>query len=93
MQSQRNFKHLTITDRYTLEKLLRAGENISRIAQILEKHISTIYREIKKGKYEHIRDNYFDIIKEERYAAELAQKKYKLNLKNKGKKLKNYRRY
>lgn len=88
MQIQRNFKHLTMTDRHTLEKLLRAGESISRIAQILEKHISTIYRELKKGKYEHIKDNYFNIVKEQRYAAELAQKKYELNLKNKGKKLK-----
>lgn len=84
MQNQRNFKHLTETDRHTIEKLLRVGEKISRIAKILEKDVSTIYREIKRGAYEHISDNYFQVVTEKRYAAELAHSKYRQNLKSKG---------
>lgn len=81
---KRKFKHLTETERYSLESMLRAGTKVSVIAEVLGKHISTIYREIKKGEYEHIQDKYYKIVVEKRYAAELAHSKYKKNLKAKG---------
>lgn len=48
----RKNKHLNASECYKLEVLLKAKMKVSEIAQILEKHISTIYREIKRGTVE-----------------------------------------
>ena len=47
----RCFKQLTQTDRVKLETLYEKKVPIKDIAKILKVHISTIYREIKHGKY------------------------------------------
>ena len=45
----RQFKHLSRTKRLQLESLLKANVHKREIAKILDVHISTIYREIKRG--------------------------------------------
>ena len=47
----RTFKHLSKTKRLQLESLLLAKVSKKEIANILNVHISTIYREIKRGEY------------------------------------------
>ena len=47
----RTFKHLSKTKRLQLESLLLAKVSKKEIAKILNVHISTIYREIKRGEY------------------------------------------
>ena len=42
---RKTFKHLTFNDRLKIEVLLKAGHTPKDIAKILDKHISTIYRE------------------------------------------------
>lgn len=88
MQAKKLFMHLTENDRLTMEKLLRNGESIKKIAAILEKHISTIYREKKKGLYEHTSEKGAYLVTEMRYAADKAHRKYRENLKAKGRDLK-----
>ena len=50
----RIFKHLTRTDRLRIEKCLNEGYTYRQIADVLRVHISTIYREIKKGEYQRL---------------------------------------
>ena len=68
----KNFKHFTRTDRLRLETLLNAGHKPSEIAEILHKHISSVYREIKKGQYKHTLS---DLTEETRYSSDLGQAK------------------
>lgn len=49
----KKFKHLTLTQRVQLESLLQAKVHKKEIAQLLGVHISTIYREVKRGEYMH----------------------------------------
>ena len=48
------YKHLTERDRYRLEGYLESGLNPKQIAQKLHCHISTVYREIKRGEVKRI---------------------------------------
>lgn len=81
----RNFKHLTKTKRLQLESYLQLKISKKDIAKLLGVHISTIYREIKRGLYEHRNS---DWITEIRYSSDLAETKYQDNLKAKGQDLK-----
>ena len=45
----KNYSHLSQEQRYQLEALLKAGKSKRVIAQILEVHRSTIYRELKRN--------------------------------------------
>lgn len=76
------FQHVTFASRLKLEALLKAGTGKKKIAEILGVHISTVYREIKRGRYEHL--NYKDWTTEERYSPDIADKKYRKHLKAKG---------
>lgn len=67
---RRKFKHLTYSDRLKLEALLQAGHKVDEIAEILHFHRSTIYKEIKRGQYEHLNSDYTTEI---RYSPEIAQ--------------------
>lgn len=82
---KRTFKHLSRADRIRIEALLKAGTKVKEIAAILRVHRSTIYREIKRGKFTALNS---DLTKEERYSPDIAQGKYEENLKNKGGNLK-----
>ena len=81
----RNFKHLTKTKRLQLEAYLKIKMPIKEISKILKVHISTIYREIKRGEYEH---RNYDWTTEMRYSSDIADNKYQENLKAKGQDLK-----
>lgn len=79
------FKQLTWTDRLRIEKLLKEGYKPQEIANTLHVHNSTIYREIKRGQTKqldtHLREIYV-------YTADMADRKYRENLKAKGPQLK-----
>lgn len=79
------YRQLKWEDRVRLEALLLAGTDKKEIAKILHCHISTIYREIKRGSYEHLNSDYTTEI---RYSSDMAQKKYELGLENRGAELK-----
>lgn len=75
------YRQLQREDRLRLEALLLAGTDKKKIAEILHCHISTVYREIKKGSYEHLNTDYTTEI---RYSSDLAQQKYEFGLQNRG---------
>lgn len=77
----RHYKHLTLTDRRSIEAWLRVGICKSTISEKLGVHISTVYREIKRGEYEHLNSDYTT---EMRYSADLAEQKYQESLREKG---------
>lgn len=78
----KTFHHLTWADRLKFEALLKANVEKPKIASILGVHISTVYREEKRGRYEHL--NYEDWTTEERYSPDIAEGKYRGHLKKKG---------
>lgn len=80
-----NYCHFTKYDRIRLESWLRAGMSIKFIAAELNKNPSSVYREIRRGAYEHI---LYDLSTETRYSSDLADDKYRNNLKEKGSGLK-----
>ncbi len=67
---RKKFKHLSFNDRLRLEVLLKAGHKPKEIAEILHFHISTIYREMKRGQYEALNS---DLTTETRYSPDIAQ--------------------
>lgn len=81
----RTFKQLTFNDRLRIEVLLKAKHTPKEIADILHVHISTIYREIKRGRFEALNS---DLTTEERYSPDIAQDKKNENLAAKGADLK-----
>ena len=81
----RLFKHLTKTKRLQLEAYLKMKLPAREIAKELGVHISTVYREIKRGTYEHLLS---DLTYETRYSCDIAQERYRLNLEAKGQQLK-----
>lgn len=78
----RHFKHLTKTMRNQLESLLKANVSKTKIADLLGVHFSTIYREVKRGEYDHLNGSTW--IYEKRYSSDLAEMKYRQQLKDKG---------
>ena len=83
--AMRNFKHLSFGDRLKIEVLVKAGHSVKEIAQIIEVHISTIYRELKRGVFVGLNPDYTT---EERYSPDIADEKYRDHLKAKGTSLK-----
>ena len=79
------FDHLSMRDRIRLETLIKAGHTVIEIANMLGVHRSTIYREIKRGRFVALNTN---LTEEERYSPDIAQEKYEENLKCKGSGLK-----
>lgn len=74
-------KHLTLSDRNTIARMLRKGFDKKSIANAIGCCLATIYNEIKRGSYIHtLSDPPFEVI---RYAPELAQQRYDKNLRNK----------
>ena len=54
----RTFKRLTYNERLQIESLYNINTKISTIAKYLGHHISTIYREIQRGLYDHLNHDY-----------------------------------
>lgn len=80
-----SYNHLTFTDRLKIEAWERIGTPAKVMAEELGVHISTIYRELKRGKYTRLNS---DLTTEEHYSPDIAEKKYRENLKAKGAPLK-----
>lgn len=87
-------KDLTYTQRLQLEICLKAGLHKKTIAEKLGVCLATIYKEIKRGEYQHriaLYDSWGDIRGykyETRYSPNLAEEKYRMNLTSKGAPLK-----
>lgn len=77
----RIFKHLTFIDRRKIEKLLEEKQRPKEIAKVLRVHLSTIYREMERGKWyrtdTHLKEH-------KSYSADLAEQRYRTNLAAKG---------
>lgn len=72
----RTFKHLTFTDRLQIEAWRKIDVSPRIMAQELNVHISTIYRELKRGEYEHLNSDYTTEI---RYSPDIAQQRAEAN--------------
>ena len=81
IEAMRHFYHLTHDDRIKIEALLKEKHTPKEIANNIGCHISTIYRELKRGRYEHRNS---DWTTEERYSPDIADEKYRENLAAKG---------
>ncbi len=81
----RKFKQLTRADRLKIEALDKAGHGKQEIADQIGVHVSTIYREMERGRYIHTNS---DLTEEERYSPDIAEEKYQQNLRDKGPDLK-----
>lgn len=81
----RMFKHLTFTDRLKIEAMLKEKKKAREISDVLRVHISTIYRELKRGEYEHLNS---DLTTEIRYSPDIAQARYEATFEAKGSDLK-----
>ncbi len=81
----RTFKHLTKTDRIQIESWRKVNISPRVMADTLGVHISTIYRELKRGQYEHLNTDYTTEI---RYSPDIAEQSYQENLRAKGAPLK-----
>ena len=81
----RHFKHLSFDQRLKLEGYLKAKLPKKQIAELLGVHISTVYREVKRGTYEHLNADYTTEI---RYSPDIAENAYQVNLQAKGAPLK-----
>mgnify|MGYP001543138062 FL=1 len=75
------YKHFTKYDRIRIESWLRAGMSVRFIANELNKNVSSVYRELKRGAYEH---TLYDLTTETRYSSDLSDSRYRENLKEKG---------
>ncbi len=83
--NMRRFKHLSFTDRLRIEAHTKDGKTPREVAEIIGVHISTVYRELQRGRYQHLNS---DLTTEERYSPDIAHKRYKQNLADKGPQLK-----
>lgn len=82
---KRSYKQLNWTSRIKLETMLKHGHSKKEIAEELGVHISTVYRELKRGTYEHLNSDYTT---ETRYSPEKAEAHYQEGLAAKGAPLK-----
>ena len=80
------FSHLKKHDRYKIENALYMGHTPKEIAEELHVHVSTIYREVKRGRRVHLNGDTW--IFEDRYNPDEAERKYQSNLAAKGAPLK-----
>ena len=78
---ENKFHHLTETDRLIIEKYLKRKIPVREIADELGVHISTVYREIKRGR---VLQRNHDLTEEYRYCADTAHAIYKRLLSEKG---------
>ena len=72
---ERTFNHLTLEQRKQLREMLDAGCKKPEIAQALNTHVSTIYREIKRGS---VNGSYDPNCADEAYQQHLSKKGQKL---------------
>lgn len=86
---KRPYKCLTWQQRLQLEAYLKAKTPKKEIARLLGVHVSTVYREVKRGTYQHktaIYDYYGEKTYKynERYSPDIAEEKYRQGLTARG---------
>ncbi|MCD8328485.1 MAG: IS30 family transposase [Ruminococcus sp.] len=74
----RHFKHLTYNDRLKIESWLRVNVSVKDIAVFLGVNVSTIYREIKRGRYNRLNGDTYECVNS--YSPDIADCKYRYNL-------------
>ena len=84
----RTFRHLSFTMRLRLEAFLKAKMKKKQIAEELGVHISTVYREVKRGAYQRkiSYQSYLDKLYRmvDSYSPDIAEEKYRNSLACKG---------
>ena len=78
-------KNLTYNQRLQIETLISTGLHKAEIAKVIGVDLSTIYRELKRGAYQHTK---YDYTTETRYSAYIAEERYRLSCTAKGRPLK-----
>ena len=81
----KQYRQLQWSDRLKIEARVNIGYKPQRIADELGVHVSTIYRELKRGRYEHLNSDYTT---ETRYSPDIAEARYQEGLSAKGAPLK-----
>ena len=81
----KHYKHLTWRERLRIETRLKDGWNPQKIADEIGRHVSTIYREIKRGLGV---QRTTDLVDYECYIPEIAREKYEATFSGKGPDLK-----
>ena len=71
----KNYSHLSCEQRQEMSNSLKAGKSVKDIASLLGLHISTIYREIERGRNPNTHE----------YDPDYAEQKYQMSLAEKGK--------
>ena len=79
------YTRFTYTDRIKLEALYNAKTSIKDISRYLDKHISSIYRELSHGFYQHLNTDYTYTKK---YSADKAHRYARFNSTTKGRQMK-----
>lgn len=79
------YHHFTWTDRLYIEAWQKAGIKPQAMADMLGVHVSSVYRELKRGEYMRLNSDYTTEI---RYSPDIAEDRYRENLKAKGSGLK-----
>lgn len=81
----KEYKHLTEKERYIIEALLEQKIKISKIGEYLNKHRSTIHREIKQGEIKRLTSELTEI---SCYRANVGQRRYEERVSNRERSLK-----
>ena len=73
----RYFTHFQWHQRLKIEQMKNDGKSVREIADALHFHISSIYRELERGKWEHTNS---DLTTDIRYSPDIAQQKAEQNM-------------
>ena len=82
---KQKYTHLSEPERYKIEVYLEEKKTLEEIAHKLGRGRSTIYREVKRGSLIRL---HWDLSEKKQYRADVAQRDYKEQAKNKGRELK-----
>lgn len=85
------YRRMTYTDRLIIEKLYNSGHSFRAIARITGFHPSSVYREVQRGLYDHLR--WQDYRMEKRYSATIAHDDASFQSSSKGQIIKLGNRY
>lgn len=84
-KSERHFSHFTFSERLQIEAWQKAKVTPAEMARMLNKNLSSVYREIKRGKYKRQSS---DLTFSTAYSPDIANDRYRENLRAKGAPLK-----
>ncbi len=85
-KEEKHFSHFTYTERLQIEEWLKTKTTVKTIAELLHKDPSSIYREIKRGGYDRLNGDDYSMYRA--YSPDIAETRYRENIKAKGAPLK-----